>query len=108
MESIITAHHDASPHLNAVLKRFALWGMLDYYDMDKVWETLHNASFSFFFVFYNDTMDHRALVQFLKELREYEPDPLRGLASISFFYPKSNRLYDINALEETLRTQPIP
>lgn len=108
MESIITSHHDAAPHLNAVLKRFALWGMLNYYDMDKVWETLENANFSFFFVFYNETMDHRALVQFLKELREHVADPLRDLASVSFFYPHANRLYDINALEEALRTQPTP
>lgn len=108
MESIITAHHEDSGHVNAVLSRLATWGMLTYYDMDKVWETLENASFSFFFVFYNETMDHRALVQFLKDLREYEPDPLRGLTSMSFFYPSKNRLYDINALEETLRTQAIP
>lgn len=108
MESIITAHHEDSAHVNAVLKRFALWGMLTYYDMDRVWETIENASFSFFFVFYNETMDHRALVHFLKELREHEADPLRGLASMTFYYPARQRVYDINALDEILRTQATP
>lgn len=108
MESIITSPQEDAPHLNALLKRFTLWGMLNYYDMDRVFHAVETPCFRFFFVFYSDTMDHRAFVQYLRELHEYEADPLRGLARISFFYPHNHRLHDFNSLDAVLRTQLTP
>lgn len=105
MELIIISQHEDAVHLTALLSRFQLWGMLRFYDLDKVFEGIESLMFRYFKVFVDQTIDWNAFVSFLEELREHQADPMKGLHSMAFLVvdEHSSRLHDFRQLASTVR-----
>lgn len=108
MHLLICTSEEDAPHVRALLNRFAIWGMLRYYDMDKVFESLEEWKVRLLTVFTDELMDWKTFVDFLEELPNIPNDPMKGLHTLAFYFPESNQLLDYTHFQNQVRQHGRP
>lgn len=109
IQGILISHQDDAVHMRALLGRFAMWGMLKYYDMDRVFDKLENLISRYFMVFFDETMNWGSFVKFLEEMCYLDKDPLKHSDHVCLFLPDSERrLYTFEELQSQVRMHGTP
>lgn len=108
MEVIIGTRQGNAPHVVAVLKRFALWGMVTFYDMDVVFQGVVEWKHKLLAVWFDETMNWPAFVEFLRGLSTLQDDPLLDIHEITFYFPEHSSLLDFPSFELKVRQHGRP
>lgn len=105
---IIVNEHDV-PHLVALLKRHAVWGMLTYYDMDAIFAGLEELTHRMFMCNFRDAMNWPGFMEFLDELTRLPDDPMQHAHALAFmFLEPAPRLLDYVDMQDRIGRHGTP